>query len=118
MVTHGIPDVIVSDNGSCFTSAQFDSFCTSHGIRHIRVSPYHPSYNGLAERAVQAIKEGLCKMKEGTLAERLFRCLTTYRNTPHATTGITPAELLMKRRSKTLLDLLCPNASDRVRQKQ
>ena len=118
MATHGIPDSIVSDNGSCFTSAEVHSFCTSNGIKHIRVSPYHPSSNGLAERAVQTIKSGLSKMKEGTLAESLFRFLTTYRNTPHATTGISPAELLLKRRRKTLFDLLHPNISDRVRLKQ
>lgn len=54
--SHGIPDVVVGDNGGCFTNAEFDSFCTSNGIRLIRVSPYHPSSNGLAERAVQTIK--------------------------------------------------------------
>ena len=118
IVTHGIPDSIVSDNGSCFTSNEFQAFCTANGIQHIRVAPYHPSSNGLVERAVQTLKGGLAKMRTGTFTERLQRFLMAYRNTPHATTGISPAELLMGRRPKTLLDLLRPNLADRVKKKQ
>ena len=118
IITHGIPDSIVSDNGSCFTSNEFQAFCTANGIQHIRVAPHHPSSNGLAERAVQTVKGGLAKMRTGTFTERLQRFLMAYRNTPHATTGISPAELLMGRRPKTLLDLLRPNLADRVKKKQ
>lgn len=49
----GLPDIIVSDNGSCFTSEEFENFMKQNGIKHIKVAPYHPSSNGLAERAVQ-----------------------------------------------------------------
>ena len=51
--THGLPDVIVSDNGTAFTSVEFETFMKRNGIRHARCAPYHPSSNGLAERAVQ-----------------------------------------------------------------
>ena len=51
--THGLPDVLVSDNGAAFTSEEFADFTSRNGIRHVTSSPHHPSTNGLAERAVQ-----------------------------------------------------------------
>ena len=50
--THGIPEVLVTDNGTPFTSTEFSEFTRNNGIRHVRVSLYHASSNGLAERAV------------------------------------------------------------------
>ena len=88
---HGLPQTIVSDNGSAFTSAEFQEFLRQNGIEHVRSPPYHPSSNGLAERAVQTVKEGLKKMLEVRLDQFLFK----YRVTPQATTGIALAELLM-----------------------
>ena len=57
--THGLPRVVVSDNGSVLTSNKFQEFMTKNGIHHIRSAPYHPASNGLAERVVQTLKEGL-----------------------------------------------------------
>ena len=68
---HGLPQTIVSDNGSVF---KFQEFLRQNGIEHVRSPPYHPSSNGLAERAVQTVKEGLKKMK-GTLEVQLDRFL-------------------------------------------
>ena len=57
----GIPDIIATDNGSCFVSSEFEDFLTTNGIIHWKSSPYHPSSNGLAEKAVQIVKNGLKK---------------------------------------------------------
>ena len=51
--THGLPEICVSDNASCFTSEEFEVFMKKNGIKHVTSAPYHPSTNRYAERAVQ-----------------------------------------------------------------
>ena len=118
--THGIPESIVSDNATVFTSEEFTEFVTMNGIHHIRSAPYHPATNGLAERAVQTLKESLKKTAPGSLQARVSRFLFTYRITPHTTTGVSPAELLMGRQLRSHLSLLHPDTAmqKRVIQKQ
>ena len=118
--THGLPETLVSDNGSVFTSAEFREFLKRNGIRHATSAPYHPTSNGLAECAVQVFKEGMRKATTGTLEKKVARFLLKYRITPHSTTGRTPAELLMARRLRSQLDQLHPDhsTSERVQLNQ
>ena len=89
-----------------------------NGIKHITSATYHPSTNGMAERAVQTVKEGPKRLTCGTLETRLSRFLFTYRITPHTTTNTSPAELLMKRKPKSTLDLVRPDLTSSVNTKQ
>ena len=105
----GLPDILVSDNGTSFTSSEFQEFLATNGIKHWKSAPYHPSSNGLAEKAVQIVKQGLKRMKDDSVSDRLSRVLFTYHITPHSTTGVPPAQLLMGRNLKSHFDLLKPN---------
>ncbi|KAL5510070.1 hypothetical protein EMCRGX_G005543 [Ephydatia muelleri] len=107
----GLPRVIVSDNGPQFIASEFKDFCTANNITHIRATPYHPKTNRLAERAVRTFKErfSATKMHRDDLDLTLQRFLISYRNTPHKSTGRSPAELLLGRRIRTKLDLLKPD---------
>lgn len=82
-------------------------------------APYHPSTNGQAERFVGTFKKAFRKgMRERaerptSLNHKLCEFLLAYRTTPHTTTKRTPAEML-GRRLKTRLDLVHPDASERI----
>ncbi|PAA73574.1 hypothetical protein BOX15_Mlig008794g1 [Macrostomum lignano] len=116
--THGLPDVLVSDNGPNLVSEEMSDFLQKNGIQHVRVAPYHPASNGLAERAVQTLKRSLEKQREDSLEDKVARFLLSYRVTPHATTGVAPCELLMGRHLCTLLDRARPDLGARVQRKQ
>ena len=114
----GLPETIVTDNGTSFISAEFEKFLRGNGIKHITSAPYHPATNGLAERAVQIVKRGLKKVKQGTLQSRIAQVLFAYRITPQGTTGVSPSELLLGRRPRSRLELLKPNLTAHVEDKQ
>lgn len=112
----GIPHQLVTDNGPQLTSAEFEGFLSRNGVRHILTAPYKPSTNGAAERAVGSLK-GLLKATKGKKVN-LPNFLLAYRNTPHATTGRTPAELMLGRPVRSRLDLMKPDLRADVRAKQ
>ena len=83
------------------------------GIHHIRTSPYYLSSNGHAKRAVQTFKSSLKKL-EGNVKTRLFTFLACYWVTPHSTTELSPAELLMGMKLQATLNLIDPDVSRKV----
>ena len=89
-----------------------------NGIRHVQTAPYHPSSNGLAERAVQVFKQGIHKQSTGSIHDKIARVLFQYRITLHSTTGMSPAEMLLGRRPHCRLDLLKTNIEQKVTEKQ
>ena len=116
--THGLPEILVSNNATCFTSAEFQEPMTRNGIRHITSAPYHPATNGLAERAVQIFKNALKKSSTDDIETQLSQFLFHYRNTAHTTTGVPPAKLLLGRRPRSHMMLMQPSVSTGVRNSQ
>jgi transposase InsO family protein len=55
----GVPNSIITDNGSQFTSRKFLEFCDKHHIRVDRAAVAHPQTNGQVERANGMILQGL-----------------------------------------------------------
>nr|VZI47161.1 unnamed protein product [Spirometra erinaceieuropaei] len=60
---HGLPEVLVSDNGSQFTSSTFEDFCRQHNLQHLRSPPCHPQSNGQAEHFADTFKRALLKAR-------------------------------------------------------
>ncbi len=57
-------------------------------------------------------------MDQGSLKSKIAKVLFSYRITPQSTTGLSPSELLLGRRPRARLDLLRPNAAERVERQQ
>ena len=53
---HGIPQVVVSDNGPQYSSEMFRKFASEYSFTHVTSSPKYPQSNGEAERAVRTMK--------------------------------------------------------------
>ena len=106
---HGIPEVVISDNGPQFACEAYSNFAEKYGFKHITSSPQHPQSNGEAERAVKTIKSLLRKSGDPYLA------LMAYRATP-LEVGYSPSELLMGRVLRTTIPMtqkqLTPNIPD------
>ena len=68
---HGLPQLVVSDNGTVFTSGEFKEFLERNEIRHVRSSPCHPASNGLAEWYVQTFKTTLKKSGDVDVQQQL-----------------------------------------------
>lgn len=123
---YGLPEVLVSDNGPQFTSAEFADFMNANGVKHIRTPPYHAASNGAAERTVQTVKRALLKQvlegeatgRQCSLQENVDSFLICYRNTPNSVTGKTPAELFLRRQPRTKLSLLKPDFVGAMQRKQ
>ena len=81
---HGIPDVLISNNGPRFTRREFSQFATQWEFQHVTSSPYHPKSNGKAESAVKVVKNLFKKAQRDNKDPWLS--LLDYRNTP--TTGM------------------------------
>lgn len=110
-VNKGRPLEIVSDNGPQFTSLEFQQFCKSWGIHHHAVTPEYPQANSEIERFFKTILKTIrIAVVEGKdWKDELRHYLLTYRNTPHSTTGKSPAELMYGRNLRD--NLPSPEAS-------
>ena len=93
----GVPNSIITDNGTQFTGRKFVRFCDEQHIRIDWVAVAHPRTNGQVERANGMLLQGLKprifnrlnKFGARWLAE-LPAVLWSLRTTPSRATGYTP----------------------------
>ena len=107
----GVPEKIVSDNGTQFTGSEFKTFCKTLGIDHITTSPYHPRSNGQAERFIDTFKRTLKKTNGTSIDDgNIQQFLSVYRITPNPNgiSGMSPAELMFARKIRSVFNRLLP----------
>ena len=106
----GIPEEILTDQGSNFTSQLLAELYRMLRVHPIRTSPYHPQTDGLVERFNQTLKAMLRRaaVTEGTDWDKMVPYLLfAYREVPQTSTGFSPFELIYGRSVHGPLDVLC-----------
>ena len=97
------PDTLVTDNGPCYMSKEFNMLIESMSINPITSSPHYPQSNGLAEKFVGIIKNLFYKAKEEGQSQ--YKALLVYRNTPPDGSLQSSMQILQRRQAHTDLPL-------------
>ena len=99
---HGIPEKILTDQGTNFLSEMFKNTCKLLRIEKIQTIAYHPESNGALERSHHTLEEylrHLINADQTDWDEWIPYAMFTYNTTPHTATGFTPFELVYGHRA-------------------
>ena len=94
---HGIPEIVISDNGPQYASTEF---ATDWHFQYITSSPRNPQSNGKAESALKICENIMDKAARGKFDPYL--ALLDYRNTPTEISS-SPAQRLFSTRLHYML---------------
>lgn len=93
----GIPDGIVSDRGSLFTSKFWNALCWHLATKRRLSTAFHPQTDGQTERQNQSLEHYLrtyCCSEQDDWAGRLYLAEFVYNTSWHSATRTTPASAL------------------------
>lgn len=100
----GVPEVLISDNAPEFTSVLLNDWLVKQGIKKMESPVYFPKSNGLAERAVQTVKNSLKGWKHNTAHvdfNSFVQRVLFHHRISSVSRGLSPAELMFGRRLRT-----------------
>lgn len=96
--TFGLPERIISDRGTAFTSKSFENFCLERGIKHTLNAVQHPNANGQVERANRVLVPMIASYSKredqrdwDVALDSIEKDMNAFHN---KTTGVSPFEAL------------------------
>lgn len=94
----GLPQTLVTDNGTHFTEVQLNKWLERNNVIHLFTAPRHPKSNGSAENFVKTIKRAIESAHEELhsfedMEKFIHNFLFQYRNAIHCSTGERPSTL-------------------------
>ena len=113
----GLPKQILTDNGSQFVSEEFQEFTRSNGIQHIKIAPYHPRSNGMAERFVLTFKTAMRKMVNEHQSE-VGKFPISLQKDPTIYNYGSASHVAHERIPRSTIELLTPNLEMKVVKRQ
>ena len=107
ILKYGTPTCILTDNGTHFTAQMTNDLFNKLGVTHLYTTAYHPQTNGQIER-FNATMDGkiasLCNERRTDWDEVLQFVTFNYDTSIHATTKITPFEMMHGRQATLPFD--------------
>jgi transposase InsO family protein len=105
---YGVPVTIISDQGTQFESALFNTLLQHLGIQRQRTTAYHPQSNGAIERAHRTIKQCLRAIGESNTCweDSLPLVLFAMRTSVNESTQFPPSQLVFGGQLRAPADLL------------
>lgn len=95
---YGLPEKIISDRGSCFTSHELEKYCKENGIEQTLNSTQHPQGNGMVERVnrtvLPVIMTSMTHPEHKDWDKKIKQCERNLNNVVNNTSGRTPFEML------------------------
>ena len=112
--THGIPEVLKTDNGPPFQGHAFQSFAKEKGFTQRKITPLWPEANGHVEGFMKNLgKVARTAHSQGKDWRReLYVILANYRATPHPSTGKSPYQLCTNRTVRIKLPTIMETTPD------
>jgi hypothetical protein len=111
---YGAPKRLLSDRGAQFMNSLIEALCTTHGMKKVFTTSYHPQTDGLVERfnhTLCSMLSTFCHDQPREWDEYLLLVTQAYNLTPHPSTGVAPSEVMLGFRPRTFMDVEFPEAS-------
>ncbi|CAL5441146.1 unnamed protein product [Camellia sinensis] len=109
----GVPNTIISDNGTAFIKKYVKSLLETYQVKHHKSTPYYPKGNGQAEATNKTLIRILSKMMDefgGTWSEQLIVALWAYRTSKRKLTQATSYSLVYGSEAVLPIELEIPSA--------
>ena len=98
---HGIPHILISDNGPQLKSSEFTEFARTWQFTYVTTSPHHSQSNGKLESTVKIVKSIIKKSQRDK--RDLWLSILDWRNTPTEFMNTSLVQRLFSKRTKTVL---------------
>ena len=92
-----LPRKLLTDNGTEFTSHDFEEMLREIGIAHVLTTPYKPSSNGLVERSNRTLTDLMRSLGADCnhWEEDLYRAVRIYNDSYHSEIEMSPSQFLL-----------------------
>ena len=110
VLIHGVPEKLLTDQGSNFQSELMNAQYKQYGINRLKTTAFRPQCDGMVERVNRTLADIIASYvsKDPTKWSAFLPSATFAYNTVHASTGYSPFSLMYGREANELQDMIKP----------